>query len=471
MESGIRASRLLFFFTLLAIANLAYADMASLETLQSIMQSRPIEVIHDFPTKQVVDKKIVTYHDQTNQPRVISNTTLMQPVKITNSVLRKLYMRNSILQDITYLNENTLNGKFTIYLSEFVKPIDIKHTTIHDYFSIYNSLFDDRFNLSFSRINGSAWISSNQFRGNSLFLNTTFLQDSHILNSIFEKELNFSYATFNGGMEFDHNTFNDHVILDGAYINQSLSFHNSIFYKELSLNNTLLPKYVDLSGLTIKGKPINLYNAKPNVPREKIYINILNTDLSKIEFNYINYRLFFPKETSHQQKLHVYLLLLNKYDKSGMTRSYEALFREFREYQLLQKNQYIMNYIDKYWWDYGLHKEVIYFWFLALFILLTLINCFFYDKLVSKYFNIHFLKKTKPSVICQINPVLHYMYNIPRATLLTLFFVFATFLQVLTNEDRIFKSDQFLINAYVIIINCLGYVFILFVFDSILSQT
>jgi len=470
MRSGIRIIPLLFLW-LITIANAAITESVSLEALHAIMQEKPIEVVHTFPEKQALDKKIIIYNDQSNKPYIISNTDLISSLKITNSVLKKTYIKNSIVHDVAYLNENTLNGKFTIYLSEFIKPFDIKHTYIDDYFSIYSSRFDDRFNLSFSRINGSAWISSNQFSGATLFLNTSFLQDSHILNSVFENELNCAYATFNEVMEFDNNIFYGDVILDGAFMNNSLSFHNSIFYKELSLNNTLLPKYVDFSGVVIKGKRINLYHAKPSVPRQKIYINILNTDINQIDFDYINYRLFFPKEISHQQKLHIYSLLLGKFEKSGMTRSYETLYREFREYKLLHKNQYIMNYIDKYWWDYGLHKEIIYLWFLTIFIALTLLNCFFYDKLVSKYFNIHFLKKTKPSVICQINPILHYMYNIPRATLLTLFFVFATFLQVLTNEDRIFKSDQFLINTYVIIINCLGYVFILFVFDSILSQT
>ncbi len=153
-----------------------------------------------------------------------------------------------------------------------------------------------------------------------------------------------------------------------------------------------------------------------------------------------------------------------------MTSSYETLFREFREYKLLRNNNYIINFIDKNWWDYGLHKNIIYSWFLWIFISLTLINCLFYETLITKFFHITFLTMHKKEEICTINPLINYIYNIPRATLLTLFFIFATFLQVLTNEDRIFKSDVFMINSYAILLNCIGYIFLLFVFESILNQ-
>ena len=152
-----------------------------------------------------------------------------------------------------------------------------------------------------------------------------------------------------------------------------------------------------------------------------------------------------------------------------MERSYNALYREYRQYELLSNKHTFINFIQKHWWDYGLQKYRLFTWFFMTIIFLTLLNCIFYNTLVTKYFNIYFLSKSKPDVACQLNPIVKFLHNIPRAIFLTIFLVFATFLQPLVGEEKIFKTDHFLINSYVILINCLGYIYILFIFDIIMN--
>lgn len=55
MRSGIRIIPLLFLW-LITIVNAAVTEPVSLEALHAIMQEKPIEIVHAFPEKQVLDK-------------------------------------------------------------------------------------------------------------------------------------------------------------------------------------------------------------------------------------------------------------------------------------------------------------------------------------------------------------------------------------------------------------------------------
>ena len=438
--------------------------------IEKIVDADKIKVMHVFPEIKTNNKEVIIHGDQSNNEFSIKNAKLEKPVKITSSIIKNFYSKNSDFKSLVYINDSIISEKFNIHLSNFDSSIDIKHNVINNDLSFYQANFNDIINLSFSRVSGTSSLSSNNFKDKIISLNTSYLGNANFFNNNFYHDVNFSYSFFQDKAYYINDKFYSDLFFDGVVFSSELSFHNSTFYKNASFNKALFPQKVDFSGIIIKNKNIDLNTAKPNVPGNKIYLNLLNTDVNKIDFNYINYRLFFPKETSHQEKVFLYTLLLNKFDKKGMTTSYETLFREYREYILLHDNHYILNFIDKNWWDYGLHKNIIYFWFLWLFIIITLTNCFFYEALITKYFNITFLTMHKKEEICTINPIINFIYNIPRAALLTLFFIFATFLQVLTNEDRIFKSDVFVINSYAILLNCIGYIFLLFVFESILNQ-
>ena len=152
-----------------------------------------------------------------------------------------------------------------------------------------------------------------------------------------------------------------------------------------------------------------------------------------------------------------------------MIQSYQRLFREKEQYSYLHHGQYLQNTLSRIWWDYGLDKNRVYLWFFYFFTCLTLINTFFYDQLISKYFTIHFLNTCTPTIATELNFVARYIQRIPQTALLTFFFIFATFLSILYSETKVFKTNSIIINTYVILINTIGYIFILFFINTILK--
>ncbi|MEE3003551.1 MAG: pentapeptide repeat-containing protein, partial [Pseudomonadota bacterium] len=379
----------------------------------------------------------------------------------------KLYIESSVFNKLVSINENYIKSNLDINMSLFSGPLDIKYTRIANELLIYQSIFKSRLTLSFSKVHGETQLSSNNFSDDVDFFNIFFNDNVLLYQCLFKGNANFAHSTFNDNTNFNNNIFKKNANFNSVSFNKNISFKNTVFIGDATFENTLLPLHVDFSDVRIRGNKISLENTKPVLPGKKIHINIKNTDINKIDFNYNDFRLFFPKDTNLEDKLFIYSGLLKKYQRLGMNNSYKVLFREYREFKLLSENKYIANFVEKNWWNYGLNKEWVYSWFAIIISILTLLNGFFYDIFVSKYFNINFLKVPQPNAACQLNPILNYIYNLPRAAILTFFFVFATFLQVLANEDRIFKTDHFLVNTYVMLINCLGYIFIIFVLDIV----
>ena len=437
------------------------------DKISEYIDNHYINVQHEIKPEKIVNSPIICYANDTKINENIIGEKHTKNIKITNSDLKKLSIKGAVFEGLVSLNENRIDKNLDINLSKFAEPLDVKYTVIRNEFILYQSLFADRFTLSFSKILGETQISSNTFDNNINFFNVFFRNDANILQSTFNGKANFSHSTFNGKANFNGNIFKGNTNFDSTIFYDNISYKNSVFLGDVSFENTLLPLYVDFSNLQIKGGKINLENTKPVLPRQKINIDIQNTDINDIDFNYNDFRLFFSKETTKEDKLFIYSGLLKKYQRLGMNNSYRILFREYSEFKLLSENKPIWNFIEKNWWNYGLNKEWVYFWFASLLTFLTLINGIFYENLVSEHFNITFLKKSKPNEACELNPILNYIYNLPKAALLTFFFVFATFLQVLAGEEKIFKTDHFLVNTYAMLINCIGYIFILFVLDIV----
>lgn len=389
-------------------------------------------------------------------------------IDVIGGKISNLKLENNAFNKPVIINQAVIN-QIDLFMNTFQSNFDFKHSDINGKTHVYESAFNQDFIFSFNHLHDISVFSSIHFKGHAEIFNTQYEKDSRLNQSKFDHQAMFNHSIYKGKADFLGNIFNGNVSFDAVRFEKDLSFRGSTFLENVSFDNTLLPSKVDFSNIMIKGPSISLENAKPVIPGNKILINLYETDVSKINFNYTDFKLDFPDIAKHQEIVFIYQKLLEKYKRSGMERSYKSLYREFKQYELLANNRPLANTIQKYWWDYGLEKNRLFVWFFGIMSILSLLNCCFYNLLITKYFNIYFLNQIEPDIACQLNPILNYLYNIPRAIFLTIFLVFASFLQPLVGEEKLFKTDHFIINSYVLFINCLGYVFILFVLDIIMN--
>ena len=70
---------------------------------------------------------------------------------------------------------------------------------------------------------------------------------------------------------------------------------------------------IDFSYSIIKEGKIDLTHTKLRHHNTKTKINLIGADLDKITLNYADFKLYFPKYTSHDLKVQTYNKLLNHF--------------------------------------------------------------------------------------------------------------------------------------------------------------
>ena len=115
---------------------------------------------------------------------------------------------------------------------------------------------------------------------------------------------------------------------------------------------------------------------------DKCNINLINTDVNKLDIEYKYFKLYFSPLATVDQMDGVYQNLLEKFKKEGKMESYEALDIEYHNFQ-----GGIFNWCSKYWWNYGYSKWLIFIWSAVLIIIFTFINYLRFP-LVSRAYSI-----------------------------------------------------------------------------------
>jgi|GEM_PF-3478182 len=433
--------------------------------------------IKDIPNpKNLQNKPEKVFENSSKQYEASTFRLYRRPIDISSKKIKKISIYNSKFNnnvtfgDVNMSADDDIQNSISMYFSQFNAPVSFKYMELPKPMVVCRNIFFDRFQFSFSKIlTGANWFVNNTFNKAAVFYNSSFGGKTYFDSSDFKGDAIFENDSFHKDVNFKYTKFNKLANFNSTIFNGQVDFSHAQFLGKVSFRNTHFLDHIDLSYLNIPHGQINLNHAKSIIPGHKLYLNIMHSDISKINFSYKKFRLYFPSHVSFEERVQVYTKLLAKYKQLGMRYSYEKLYVEYEQYKLLAKNKFIHNYISKIWWNYGLDKNKIFTWFLFFMLGLTIINSFYYDALVATYFNVPFLNKSTNTPITDKNCVIKYIYNFPQSLLLTFFFVFATFLSILISHTRVFKSGYFPVNIYVILINSIGYVFIMFFIDIILS--
>jgi uncharacterized protein YjbI with pentapeptide repeats len=430
--------------------------------------------------------------------QLLINTYLTSPYKedknaisFVNKTIDKplLLLKTRFLNGITFISVNFLD-RVSLNLSVFMKAVvmngvifnkvvNASWVIFNDQISLYNVRFKDTvsfFNCVFtqgekfyhfiaekeaifqnSKFRNSVEFSHSSFMGDTSFYGAQFHGKTKFLMDDFSNGVDFSYAFFEKGVEFDDVTFQGLTRFSNA------TFHGNVMFNRSQVSGTL-----DLSYTNVNGGEIDLTQLERTNSTEPIKINVVGSAINKINFYYSDFELYFPDNVTDVDKLTVYKALLNNFQHRGYTSSYERLYPEYQQFNYLRKGQSFFNFIQKYWWNYGLNKEKIFQWVAFLLIFFTLINSFFFVPLVTKYCSVPFLNKTTKDYSVIANPVTRYIYYLPGAFILTIVLFFGGFLRMgITSKE--FISKNILVNIYLMIIVSIGTVCMFYMFKYLLS--
>ncbi len=114
-------------------------------------------------------------------------------------------------------------------------------------------------------------------------------------------------------------------------------------------------------------------------------IFLSNVDFQKLKIPLDRFTINIANDQSYEQKKILYQQSLNALKSNGLSEKYEDLDKKYQREQLLHNHHPVINFISKYWWDYGYNKRMIFTNSCILFFFFFIINLIFFDKLTKAY--------------------------------------------------------------------------------------
>jgi len=202
------------------------------------------------------------------------------------------------------------------------------------------------------------------------------------------KEFIFINSTINKDANLNNTYFENNVYLNGSNFGSLLSFKDSKFRGNFYCRNIQLPDTLNLQDVDLtnfKGQ-IDLTNFKYST--KLCNVNLYGVDISKIKIRFSKFKLFFPENISFEEKAYVYQQLLNRLQSDGMYESFKLLDLEIKDLKYKSDNRYVINWIDKYWWNYGYDKILIVKNSLFIFLFFSFLNLMIYNRMLSNGYSI-----------------------------------------------------------------------------------
>lgn len=350
----------------------------------------------------------------------------------------------------------------------FNAAADLSHAQFQAAVDFYSATFVGPVDLFNGRFNAPAGFQKVELRDRVDFTGTALREGVSFYQATFQGavsfrgaellgEADFSSAQFHGAVDFSRTRFQDKLSLAEAYFGGPVTF-----------SNAHLPATLDLSGLTDINGVIDLTKASPPSGGQKCRVNLVGSDIDKINIDYDRFELFFPPDTSPRDILDVYEGLLSNFKKRGQEKSYRAASIELEQYKYARDDRWLMNEIERHWWDYGFEKERIFVWIGVLISAFTLVNNLFFAWLLENAFQVEFLLPYVRRPPDEENPVIRFVLNLPLALMYTAI-LFLGSLFGFSREVSHFRSHWLPVNIYLFFIMAAGLVCTMFILNFIVA--
>ena len=308
------------------------------------------------------------------------------------------------LSSISYLSHTNnlpiLNNIQTDFIKKKIDTL-VKFNTmqIDTEVNFSETQFDSIVNFNNIQFNSPVVFFCSIFNSPAYFCGTKFNSPAYFCGTEFNSIISFMFTQFRSLADFNGATFNTEAHFGWTEFDSIADFSRAKFNSGATFFE--MPKYLDFSGIKINNDEIDLFNIEIDSSQGYCLINLTGADIHKIKLQYTRFKLHFSKNTNWEEKENTYEQLLLKIKKEAFIKSYEKLDKEYQKMKYMEgysKPKYLLNFIQKYWWDYGYKKELIIRNTLYLFIFFTIMNAFLISYLVN---NIYIIEKIKNSIINQ----------------------------------------------------------------------
>ena len=299
----------------------------------------------------------------------------------------------------------------------------------HTHFCLSADFFKTQFDSwsDFSNAHFDIWadFSNAHFYSLAYFYDARFDIWADFSDAHFDTLANFRYAHFDSFADFSNVHFASLADFEYAHFKNKIVLRNLTVTQKVrfDFNNSVLPDTIDLANnpdisldmsstidFTLADSLDNKYKTvKINsldrlkhyietyfYPSESLHdlkgkhwINLYNTDISRIKIDYSHFRLYFKdiedtlrKELSNDIKESIYEQLLKNFKDRGQMDSYEKLDIEYQWFKG-RDNPIITGIID-WWWRFGYEKWRIFIHSIIIIILFSSVNFFLMNRLNDK---------------------------------------------------------------------------------------
>ncbi len=196
----------------------------------------------------------------------------------------------------------------------------------------------------------------------------------------FHSQADFWESRFNSVANFNAARFDSLAYFDEARFDSKANFVHARFDGTVSFNKTILPDTLNFRDVKDIASEIDFTHSVLDSGKTVCYINLVGANIEKIKLDYGTFRLYWT-DASHEEKRNTYERLLRKFQLDGFLESFQLLSIEYKVYNYTVKAArsnpiywQLMNRLDKYWWNYGYNKELIFRNTLIIFFLFAIIN-------------------------------------------------------------------------------------------------
>src|SRR6218665_2319211 len=361
-------------------------------------------------TNESSQYKKITGHSFVNYMQKISFTNDILPFPVDHYKCR--------FKDSIIFNNVRFKSTVDFSLVRCTEPVSFHQSTlegktIFSWAQFYTAVVFSRSKFmgeaifKYAIFNGSCDFFQSHFYSAADFYGCRFNNAANFANITFRNEIDFSFSQLNADCTFKNAEFSKNALFNNMEIKNTLDFSGARFGDLVSFsgcsvkgtlmfNNITLPRLLDLSKMESIANVIDLTQIRSKSESDSYcYINLINTDISKIKLRYENFRLWFPPSTGYETKCKVYEELLSSMNAFGFKNSYETVDIEYQQLKYAHKNQFIKNKFQQVWWNYGYSKEAIFVWLFWIVLLLTLINSLFIRSLMGSIYEMKYLDRAK----------------------------------------------------------------------------
>jgi hypothetical protein len=318
--------------------------------------------------------------------------------------------------------------------------------------------FDSTTDFGHTKFNSPAYFEQTKFKAMADFGWAAFDSSVSFSYGVFDSTANFVVTKFKGRADFEWTRFREDVIFSDALLPDTLDFRDiKDIRKEIDFTLSLLPR-----------------------SKGKCHIALAGADISKIKLNMTLFTLCFPIDTnfgesstgkdsvtsidstSYDGQLSVYESVLKKLKDDGFMESYQILDIEYRRLKYEHGgffDWYIMDTLQRRWWNYGYSKERVFLWTFGLWVLFSLVNLKVYPKLSERVYEIKFLEKMQDSAYTGIKKWIFYALQVVSYTAIVFF---GLKMDVAKFKKGVVREHPwlfvYLMVVYVVGLVCLGFI-------------